>query len=203
MRRFGKSKKNPPSKAKAMAKTEYLTDLTAERARELWDYDPETGVFTWRVSVGKRVRAGSQAGTNNHGYSRTKIHGRRYQSHRLAWLITYGQWPEGEIDHINGIRSDNRISNLRVVTHQEQCKNMGVPQDNTSGVMGVYWEKKRKKWCAHIKIRGNKRWLGRFTDLADAAAARKKAEQKYGYHSNHGKRPGIPNPRNWSKKRNP
>lgn len=204
MRRFGKSKKNPPSKAKSMAKTEYLSDLTAETARELLDYDPETGAFTWRVSRRGRARAGSQAGyVVPRGYRSISINNCDYRAHRIAWLIHYGEWPEGEIDHVNGNRSDNRLSNLRVVTHQEQMKNRGMHRNNTSGVIGVCWHKARNKWMAQIRVAGKLRDLGCFTDLSDAIAARKEAEQQHGYHSNHGKRPGIPNPRDRSKKRNP
>ena len=91
--------------------------ITQEELKELLDYNPETGLFTWNVY--NNIKNKTTAGTFNDGYIQIKIKQKIYQAHRLAWLYVYGEWPKGQIDHINGIRDDNRIENLRDVTNRE------------------------------------------------------------------------------------
>jgi len=105
-----------------------------------------------------------------------RISGRMYRAHRLAWLYVHGKWPENEIDHINGVRSDNRISNLRDATTAENRQNHAIRRDNTSTVPGVDWHKSVQKWRVRIRVPGKRITVGFFKNLEDAAAARARAK---------------------------
>jgi hypothetical protein len=160
---------------------------TAEDIRKLFDLDHASGTLSWRVAAG-RVIAGSVAGwVNDQGYVCVQIKGKQYRAHRLIWAYQYGEWPEFEIDHINRDRSDNRLSNLRVVTSSENNRNMSLPVTNTSGHVGVYWVKSRETWNVKIQVNGKQLNLGYFRDKAKAIAARLAAEKDYGFHPTHGK----------------
>lgn len=172
-----------------------------EMLRKLLDYDPETGSFTWKTrpaSMFKRPRDEKTWNTkysgkpacitaHNGGYLQCGLSGKSYLAHRIAWAIFFGTWPDGEIDHINGNRTDNRIKNLRAVSSSENSKNSSVPRTNTSGVVGVYWNTRDARWLAQIKVSRKQIYLGQFRDFDDAVKARKEAEKKYGFHPNHGK----------------
>ena len=152
--------------------------LTQERLKELLDYDPDTGVFVWRVSRGS-VKAESVAGCTHHeGYVHISIDGRKRLAHRLAWLYVHGCWPTNQIDHINRVRDDNRLCNLREVTNQKNHWNRGKQKNNSSGLIGVFWDKKAKKWRAYINVCGKQKHLGLFDtqEEANATYARAKAE---------------------------
>lgn len=165
-----------------------MKEVTQEKLKELFRYAPDTGVFTRLVSVASMARAGDIAGnTDGQGYLRIRVEGKLYKAHRLAWLYTNGEFPQDQIDHINGVRDDNRIANLRAVNRTENMKNTKIRTDNTSGVLGVGWHKGTDKWLATINVKGVKKYLGYFTDIKDAVAARKKANILYGYHENHGR----------------
>lgn len=144
--------------------------LTAERLRELFSYDPETGIFVCRVSR-RRARAGDVAGHISHGYVAIPIERRIYLAHRLAWLYVHGVWPSGEIDHINRIRSDNRMCNLRDATRAENAQNKPVQRNNKSGYRGVSQYKKTSFWQARIKTNGRQIYLGHFATPEAASAA--------------------------------
>ncbi|MCI0558762.1 MAG: HNH endonuclease [Nitrososphaera sp.] len=145
-----------------------MTELTAERLRELLDYNPETGEFVWRVSRG-RTAAGAKAGTlKPDGYIYIGVDCRDYLAHRLAFLHTTSLWPREDVDHINMGRADNRWNNLREATRSENKANMRPPADNTSGFKGVSRHKRTGKWQAKIQSRGKYLFLGRF-DTAEAA----------------------------------
>lgn len=132
--------------------------------------------------------AGNEAGTiTKIGYRKIKIDGVVYSAHRLCWAIHFGEHPSGQIDHINGIKDDNRISNIRVVTHAENCKNKSKTKFNTSGVVGVSWSKNVKKWRAQIKVDQKAISLGHYEHFDDAVKARKSAESEYSFHPNHGR----------------
>jgi len=161
--------------------------LTQEKLKLLLDYDQETGLFLWGVTLGCRAKKGNRAGgLDRCGYIEIGINGRQYKAHRLAWLYVYGVWPEF-IDHINHVRDDNRIINLRSVSRQENSKNRKINHNNTSGVCGVYRYKSSMKWVSLICVDTKLVNLGYFNDFFEACCVRKSAEIKHGYHENHGK----------------
>jgi hypothetical protein len=175
-------------------------NIDIETLRQLIRYDPETGKLYWlerhvgvcatdkaRVIFNKRF-AGKEALTaeDQYGYLCGTVLGASMKAHRVAWALHYGAWPEGHIDHINHNRNDNCIKNLREVSQVENQRNQRKSKVNTSGVTGVYWDLWARQWAVRFKIDGVNCNLGRFDDFEAAVAVRKKAEQKYGYHQNHG-----------------
>ena len=175
--------------------------MTAEHRevlKRILRYDPETGLFTYIVNRGRLRKVGDVAGNiskkSNHvggGYRvipiRAKNLRRDYATSRLAWFYVYGTWPTHQIDHINGMKYDNRAENLRAVSLMENNRNVALPKNNASGIMGVRWNKLTKKWQAQIGSAGKSIHLGSFADLAEATAVRKAAELAYGFHANHGR----------------
>ena len=159
--------------------------LAQKEIKEILDYNPDTGEFRWLISPSTNVSIGDIAGCNKRGYISIRRNRKTYYAHRLAWVIMTGEWPEHQIDHINHNPSDNRWCNLREATNQENHKNQSLRKDSKSGVCGVIWRKKTQKWSAQIKIH-KQIHLGVFTDKFEAICARKSAENKFGYHSNHG-----------------
>jgi len=161
--------------------------ITQAELKENLHYDAETGVFTRRIALARRVQIGDVAGCKrSDGYISIRVCGKSRQAHRLAWLHTYGNWPKGEIDHINHIKDDNRIINLREVTTQENLRNSSKSIRNTSGTTGVSWNNQKQKWCACVGVDGKNVSAGCFSDKFEAVCARKSAENKYGFHENHG-----------------
>lgn len=143
------------------------------RLREALAYDPHTGVFIWLIKSGRcsigRI-AGSDDGT---GYKQIRLDGKKYRAHRLAVAIMSGEFPDGEVDHINGNRSDNRWENLRVVNASANNQNRTVLNKNsTSGIRGVSFNKRRQKWEAHIKPGRRKISVGMFDSVEQATLAR-------------------------------
>ena len=171
-----------------------MAELTFSEVDALLKCDPETGTLFWkhRPTASRKWNeryAGTEAGPNSisSGYKQCVLLGKQYYAHRLIWLLTTGAWPVGQIDHINGNKTDNRIDNLRDVSNRENGKNQRPRKNNTSGIMGVYWYKNCRKWNAQIKVGDKLVNLGYFTEIEDAARARKDAEMKYGFHENHGR----------------
>lgn len=154
-------------------------ELTAERLRKLFSYDPQTGIFRRLISTSSNAMAGDIAGTDNgDGYLRIEIDGVKSCCHRLAWLYVHGRWPLDQLDHANGVRSDNRIANLREATNADNCQNRSVQINNTSGHSGVSWHSRDRKWSAHIAVNGRYLLLGYFKTIEDAIAARVKAKSE-------------------------
>lgn len=170
-------------------------------ARRFIEYNEASGVMVWKIRLPqdfckndlirgmKRANqwnakyAGKEAGTANHkkGYKMIGLCGKVYLSHRVAWLITFGEWPE-HIDHINGVKTDNRIANLRSVNNLVNHKNMRFSAANRGSQLGVSFHAQFGKWRARI---GDEH-LGLFDDYDDAVKARKIAERERGYHPMHG-----------------
>lgn len=132
-------------------------------------YNSETGIFIWLEPTTKRVKRGDVVGSNHRmGYSETQIFGNRVLIHRLAWFYFYGSWPEGVIDHINGDKKDNRIANLRDVCQVVNGMNRtSLNKNNKSGVRGVVFHKKAKKYMAKVQ----EKYLGIYADIKDAKNA--------------------------------
>ena len=150
--------------------------ITAESLREILNYDTETGVFTWNTTgAGRRNDKAGTADVN--GYERITINGKRYYSHRLAWLWIYGEWP-AEIDHVDGDGLNNRLANLRKATHAENMRNRRLNINSKSGVTGVSFNGKKNKWSAYIQIEGKTVHLGRFKEKEHAISARRFAEKE-------------------------
>lgn len=155
--------------------------VTYERVRKLLNYNPITGVFVWNVRRGGRV-AGSEAGClKPNGYINIAVDGRAYGAHRLAWLWTHGYLSEHEIDHINRVRSDNRLVNLREVSHQCNVRNSSIRSDNSSGIQGVTYNKSDRRWHSRIDVNGVRIHIGCYKNKIEAAVARWEAENKYGF----------------------
>ena len=153
--------------------------MNTNHLKELFRYDPETGFIYW-IAKGKGKIKKKPAGSKLFsGYIGICIGSKRIQAHRIAWFLHYGQWPDKQIDHINGIRTDNRIVNLRLATNSENGKNHGKNKNNTSGYQGVYWDKANVKWRAIIKFNNKSISLGRYVLFDDAVKAKKEAENKY------------------------
>ena len=177
-----------------------------ELLRKLLRYEPDTGKLYWRSRTpdmftgGKRPvvqrcqrwnsrYAGEEAmKSNSNGYKHGQVLQATHKAHRVIWAIFHGYWPIHEVDHIYGDRADNRISMLRSVSPQGNSRNKKTPCNNTSGHLGVSWRKQVSKWSASIGVDGKDLNLGYFIHKADAIAARKAAEVKYGFHKNHGRK---------------
>ncbi len=141
--------------------------LDQKTLKEILNYNPDTGIFTWRVKPAQNTSAGDIAGTNhNKGYREINIKHKSYLSHRLAWMYVNGEWPTQQIDHINGIRDDNRISNLRDVSRSENQRNQKIHRKGQ--MLGVTFLKQINKWKAQIKIDGHEKYLGRYLTEQEA-----------------------------------
>ena len=160
--------------------------MNANEAKQLFTYKPSTGVVRWLVGR----NAGKEAGCYNKaiGYIRIRYKGKYVYAHRVAAMLTYGDLPEKtQIDHINHIRSDNRLENLRITDHENNGRNVSMMRTNTTGVTGVTFDKDRNKYKAQIYVDKKNKNLGVYDTLEEAAMVRKSAEFLYGYHPNHGK----------------
>ena len=183
---------------------------TPEQLRQLLSYDPQEGVFFWKARGLEWFKDGPRnycaernsaiwhtryegspalASSKGRGYLGGTVLGVSIRAHIAAWAIHYGEYPKLWLDHINGDRADNRIANLREVTPSENARNACRPNHNSSGFLGVSFRSRhsKKPWRAYIRVGGKSRELGQFKTFEEAAAARKAAESKHGYHPNHGR----------------
>lgn len=145
---------------------------------DLLQYDASTGEFTWIKSPSNNVKAGTLAGGISHrGYRYIRVNMKQYLAHRLAWLFYYGKWPSGEIDHINGIKTDNRISNLRDVSHSVNKQNLKKARsDNVTGLIGV--SPHCGKYRSYIAIGGKRLYLGHYDTAEEAHKVYIEAKRK-------------------------
>jgi hypothetical protein len=157
------------------------TQVPLETLRELLNYDPTSGALYWRVSRSNRVKPGgliSKASPST-GYIRVTVDKKCLAAHRVAWALATGKWPEGVVDHINGVRTDNRIANLRDVTRADNVLNRSGPQRNKkAGDLGVFLDKRRGTWYAQLQRHGKTTSLGTFMSQEEAAAAANKARKE-------------------------
>jgi hypothetical protein len=176
-----------------------------DELRQLLRYDPETGKLYWRERSPAMFpnaicrpcyarkwngrHAGKEAFTkvHNHGALVGSVNSKRVYAHRAIWAMAYGRWPDGEIDHINGDPKDNRLENLRDVSHAENMRNLSRPKNNVSGRIGVHYSAGQQRWTAYIHQGNRRRHLGSFKDRSSAVAAREAAEVEMGFHQNHGR----------------
>ena len=162
--------------------------LDQDELKRQLHYDSLTGIFTRLESFSPRINVGDIAGCEtSRGYIHISINGILYQAHRLAFLWMTGSWPIDQVDHNDRIKSNNQWNNLNEATHQENSINKPKQSNNTTGVTGVFYDKRDKRWLAHININRKYTVLGYFAEKSDAINARKDAELRYGYHPNHGK----------------
>lgn len=157
----------------------HLCGMKIDDLQLLFSYDLHTGNLYWRSKGRGRIKKKPAGTLLSTGYIGVVCGERRYLAHRVCWALHTGQWPDQQIDHINGIKTDNRISNLRLATNSQNGKNISRSINNTSGVCGVTYDKANKKWRALIKVDAKQIHLGRWSDFDDAIKARKLAEKKY------------------------
>lgn len=164
-----------------------LKTMSIGDIRDLINYDPMNGVLTAKVNFSGR-QAGSVIGSQTwQGYYAFSLFGKKCFAHRLAWLLHYGEWPSMSIDHINGIKTDNRIENLRLCSLSQNQFNKPTPKNNQTGVKGVHFSKRDKKYVAGVQVNGKFRSAGRYNDLESAKqAVMKLREELAGEFANHG-----------------
>jgi len=156
--------------------------LTVERLKEVLFYDPYTGNFTWKKPTSNRVKLGSIAGVeDSQGYIAIRLDTVLYKAHRLAWLYCFEEWPVEFIDHINNIKSDNRLDNLREATAQENCRNKVRQSNNTTGYIGVSYYAVNNKYRATIQVDNKTKHIGYYNTAEEASTAYKsKALELFG-----------------------
>jgi hypothetical protein len=184
-----------------------LDAVPANRLSELFSYEPETGFLYWKERAQSWFPDRGHGGAygcmrrwnadnanrraftakDGPGYHWGAIKGIRCKAHQVVWALHNGEWALEQIDHVNGIRTDNRIENLRAVSHRENARNAKIYRSNKSGTPGVSWHKRDQIWIARINTTEGRLALGSYRDLADAVRARKSAEIAHGYHPNHGR----------------
>lgn len=143
--------------------------VTVERVRDLLNYNPFTGDLTWRVRCGSRGMPGKKAGSpTKNGYVEITFCGNRFYAHRVIWFYVHGVWPK-QIDHKNGIRTDNRLNNLRAADAGNNAQNLRKRTKNTSGYTGAF--RSRGRWRSQIKCGNKQHFLGVFDSPEEAHAA--------------------------------
>jgi len=165
-------------------------ELCINDLRSNFKYNSDTGLLFRKITTSSRGVSGDLAGhlMTTTRYLAVTYKSKQWMVHRLVWALYYGALPKGQIDHINGVRSDNRIENLRDVTHRENMMNTTMSIKNKSGVMGVCWDESRARFVSHMTVNGKTLYLGRYKSLFEACCVRKSAEIKYNFHPNHGKK---------------
>ncbi|WP_056236228.1 HNH endonuclease signature motif containing protein [Mesorhizobium sp. Root552] len=183
-----------------------MAELTYDHVSEVLNYNPKTGKFRWKIRSERFFKSGAAGGQlaaafrwnkmyagtealncpGTQGYLSGAIFGQSVKAHRVAWLLATGEWPSGDIDHLNGDPADNRICNLRDGTTSDNMKNQRRYKNNRSGHVGVSFRGRNSRWAAYIDLDGTRRNLGEFRTLEDAIAAREKASAELGFSPRHG-----------------
>lgn len=146
--------------------------ITVERLRELLHYNPDTGIFTWINPSSNRIKVGSIANCKDaYGYVVIRIDNKLYKAHRLAWLYCFNELPELSLDHINGIKNDNRLDNLRECSAQDNCRNKNKQSNNTSGYVGVNYYPTYNKYRASITVNKSTLHIGYYNTAKEASLA--------------------------------
>ena len=170
-------------------------NITPEYLRQIIDYDPETGEMTWLPRTAemfggcapeqcadwfnKNMAGKIAGGVGPRGYRMLEISGKNFRAARVAWAIAHGRWPSDQIDHINCIRSDDRLSNLREATAHQNARNKSASVRNATGVKGVHFERSKNKFMAQVRANGEYVFRRRFKTLEEAAAAYAEAARQY------------------------
>lgn len=153
-----------------MSKTD--CNLTQDYLKSILRYDPETGLFSWAKKIPHSKFVAQAGGLCSQKYWRIKINKRSHKAHRLAWLYAFGEFPQSQIDHINGNKSDNRLCNLRLASNAENQMNRAkAAVTNNSGFLGVNFNKEVGKFAARIQINGKRIHIGYFDTPGEASCA--------------------------------
>lgn len=163
-------------------------ELTQDLLSKVLKYDPLSGTLIWISNLHSRsVVPSSRAGyLKKSGYRGISLFGKTYAEHHLIWFIHYGVWPTGQIDHINQVRDDNRIANLREVTKAENARNRSRNPNSKLGEHGIWFNMRTNKYVAEITLNGKKVYQKSFDDIDEAIAERKIKSLELGFHENHG-----------------
>ncbi|MFW0840932.1 HNH endonuclease [Cronobacter sakazakii] len=177
-----------------------MSEIAIDTLFTMLECDPEKGILRWKRRAAKDFKsetiskqwnakyAGKVAGTkNSRGYMCVRVNKVSMLSHRVIWAMANGKWPTENIDHINGVTSDNRIENLRLAPPSINAKNLKLNKRNASGFLGVQKRKGWNSWEASISVGGKRKYLGSYSEIEEAISVRKAAELAYGYHPNHGR----------------
>lgn len=162
--------------------------INQEYVKQYLDYNPNTGELTWIKKPSKKTVLGTRAGSlcSTSGYRRIRLNNKFYVEHRIIWLWVYGHFPKEHIDHINHVRDDNRLSNLREVTIAENARNRTKHQNTKVGEVGIWYCKRRKRYIAEIKLNQKKVYQRSFKNVEEAIQARRAKALELGFHENHG-----------------
>ena len=152
---------------------------TIEELQQTFAYDPNTGIIKWNRKTTRKTKKGKIAGSRSNGYINIQFNKTCYYAHRLAFLLHTGQWPSKQIDHINGVKDDNRWMNLRLATMRENHMNIKKQSNNTSGHKNVHFCKTRNKWIAKVKISKTKHKQSCFESLEAAVQKAKELRTTY------------------------
>lgn len=146
--------------------------ITQKRLKEVLNYDPETGIFTWKIKISKKIIVGTEPRSlNRYGYKRIRIDKRDYMAHRLAFLYMTGEFPKDQVDHINRIRTDNRFCNLRNASNAQNQWNKSKLRNNSTGFKGIHFANRERRFVAKVNVENKTICIGYFKELKCAVEA--------------------------------
>lgn len=154
-------------------------DITREELMAILDYNPDTGIFRWKIHRNVNAIKGREAGSvRRDGYIQVCVNYKKLLAHRLAWFMTYNIWPKYQIDHVNGNRSDNRLCNLREATPSQNSQNVIVKHCSSTQLLGVSFDRRRNKYRVRMWHEGKRLWLGYYSTAEEAYEARLAAQNE-------------------------